>query len=104
MASSLFGVEGLRVIEAEAEADGAVTVWVTTDHPGAAACPDCGTISGRRHDLVMTRPRDVRRGLDRVDVRWLKQRWKCAAVPCPRKTFTESRPAFPPRRRGFGRL
>ena len=41
-ASALFGVEGLRVIEADAEADGTLTVWVATDHPGAAACPDCG--------------------------------------------------------------
>jgi transposase len=103
-ASVLFGVEGLQVIDAEAGPDGAVTVWVTTDHPGAAACPDCGTISGRRHDLVMTRPRDVCRGLDRVDVRWLKQRWKCAAEQCARKTFTESLPAVPPRCRVTGRL
>ena len=41
-ASALFGVEGLRVADAEREADGTLTVWVVTDHPGAAACPDCG--------------------------------------------------------------
>ena len=103
-ASALFGVEGLQVIDAEAGPDGAVTVWVATDHLDAAACPDCGTISGRCHDLVMTRPRDVRRGLDRVDVRWLKRRWKCAAGQCARKTFTESLPAVPPRCRVTGRL
>ena len=39
-ASALFGVEGLQVIEAEAEADGTVTVWAVTDHPRAEACPD----------------------------------------------------------------
>jgi len=68
MASALFGVEGLQVIEADAEADGTLTVWVRTDHPGAAVCPDCGTRSGREHEHVLTRPRDLRRGLDHVRV------------------------------------
>ena len=65
MASVLFGVEGLRVIEADAEADGSLTVQVVTDHPGAAACPDCGTRSARVHEQVLARPRDVRRGVAR---------------------------------------
>ena len=73
----LFGVEGLQVIDAQAGPDGTVTVWVVTDHPGAAACPDCGTVSARPHDRVVTRPRDVRRGLDHMEVCWLKWRWKC---------------------------
>jgi hypothetical protein len=64
-ASALFGVEGLQVIEAEAEADGAVTVWAVTDHPGAAVCPDCETRSGRVHEYVLTRPRDLRRAWTR---------------------------------------
>ena len=67
-ASALFGVEGLRVADVEREADGTVTVWVVTDHPGAAACPDCGTVSGRVHEYVLTRPRDLRRGLDEITV------------------------------------
>jgi hypothetical protein len=54
-ASALFGVEGLRVADAEREADGTLTVWVVTDHAGAAACPDCRTISGRVHEYVLTR-------------------------------------------------
>ena len=54
-ASALLGVEGLRVIEAEAEADGTLTVWVATDHPGAAACPDCGMLSVRAREYVLTR-------------------------------------------------
>ncbi|MGE5134153.1 MAG: hypothetical protein ACM32E_14770 [Gemmatimonadota bacterium] len=52
----LFGVEGLQVIDAQAGPDGTVMVWVVTDHPGAAACPDCGTVSARPHDRVVTRP------------------------------------------------
>ena len=102
--SALFGVEGLQVIDAEAGPGGVVTVWVVTDCPGAAACPDCGTVSSRPHELAVTRPRDVRRGLDRLEARWLKRRWKCPDEDCERKTFTESLPAVPPRCRITGRL
>jgi transposase len=100
----LFGVEGLQVIDAEAGPDGVVTVWAVTDCPGAAACPDCGTVSARPHELVVTCPRDVARGLDRLEVRWLKRRWKCLDEDCGRKTFTESLAAVPPRCRITGRL
>lgn len=100
----LFGVEGLRVVDAEAGPDGVVRVWAVTDCAGAAACPDCGTVSSRPHELVVTRPRDVRRGPDRLEVRWLKRRWKCPEEGCGRKTFTESLAAVPPRCRITGRL
>jgi transposase len=103
-ASALFGVEGLRVFGADAEADGALTVWVVTDHPEAACCPDCGTVSGRVHEHVLTRPRDLRRGVDEVQVAWCKRRWKCSAPGCGRATFTESLPAVPPRCRLMTRL
>lgn len=103
-ASALFGVEGLRVFGADADADGTLTVWVVTDHPDAAVCPDCGIRSGRVHEHVLTRPRDLRRGLDQVDVAWCKRRWKCGAPGCGRKTFTESLPAVPPRCRLTTRL
>jgi transposase len=103
-ASALFGIAGLQVIDAEAGPGGVVTVWAVTDHADAAACPDCGTVSGRPHEMVVTRPRDVRRGLDRLDVRWVKRRWKCPDGDCGRKTFTESLPAVPPRCRVTARL
>jgi transposase len=103
-ASALFGVEGLKVAEAETEAGGSVTVWVITDHPDAALCPDCRTRSFRVHEHVLTRPRDLRRGLDEADVCWLKLRWKCEEAACPRKTFTERLPQIPPRCRLTGRL
>ncbi len=102
--SALFGVEGLEVIDAESGPGGSVTVWVITSDPGAAACPDCGTVSARPHEQVVTGPRDVRRGLDRLRVRWVKRRWKCLAEGCGRKTFTEAVPAVPPRCRLTGRL
>ena len=95
-ASALFGIAGLQVIDAEAGPGGVVTVWAVTDHADAAACPDCGTVSGRPHEMVVTRPRDVRRGLDRLDVRWVKRRWKCTEESCERRTFTERLPQVPP--------
>jgi transposase len=103
-ASVLFGVEGLQVTDADQGADGTVEVWAVTDYPAAAACPGCGMVSGRVHETVVTRPRDVRRAGDVVDLRWVKVRRKCENQQCPRKTFTESVPSLPPRCRITARL
>ena len=100
----LFGVEGLQVTDAQALPDGTLEVWAVTGDPAAAACPDCGTVSARLHDTVLTRPRDVRRAGDPVAVCWVKHRWKCGAPGCPRKTFTERVPQVPPRCRLTARL
>ncbi len=43
----------------------------------AGVCPDCATPARRVHEYVLARPRDVRRGPDRVDLCWVKRRWKC---------------------------
>jgi transposase len=103
-ASVLFGVGGLRVTHAEAGAEGTVEVWAVTDCEPARACPDCGTVSDRVHETVVTLPRDVRRAGDAVDLRWVKYRRKCENRQCPRKTFTEWVPALPPRCRITARL
>jgi transposase len=100
----LFGVEGLRVTDAQAGPDGTLEVWAVTDYPAAAACPDCRAVSGRRHDTVLARPRDVRRAGDQVAVWWVKSRWKCDEPGCDRKTFTEWLPQVPPRCRLTARL
>ena len=89
---------------AQALPDGTLEVWAVTDHPAATACPGCGTVSGRRHDTVLARPRDVRRGPDPVAVCWVKHRWKCDEPGCARKTFTERVPQVPPRCRLTARL
>ncbi len=68
-ASALFGLEDLQVTDVEQGPDGALAVWVVTHHPAAAACPDCRTVSDRVHETVVTRPRDVRRAGDAVDLR-----------------------------------
>jgi hypothetical protein len=72
---------------------GVLEVWAVTDYPAAAPCPDCGMISGRVHETVLARPRDVRRAADPADLRWVKVRRKCGNPECPRKTFTEWVPA-----------
>jgi transposase len=103
-ASALFGVEGLQVTDVQAGPDGTVEVWAVTDYPAAAACPGCGTVSARVHETVVTRPRDVRRAGEVVDLRWVKVRRKCGNPACPRKTFTEQVPQLPPRCRITARL
>jgi len=103
-ASALFGVDGLQVTGVEAAPDGGIEVWVVTACADAAACPECGTVSDRVHETVVTRPRDVRRAGDVVNLRRVKVRRKCENQQCPRKTFTESVPALPPRCRITARL
>jgi transposase len=103
-ASALFGVEGLQVTDVQAGPDGALEVWAVTDYPAAAACPDCGIVSGKVHETVLARPRDVRRAGDVVDLWWVKVRRKCGNRGCPRKTFTEWVPQLPPRCRITARL
>jgi transposase len=103
-ASVLFGVEGLQVTDAGVGADGTLEVWAVTDHPAAAACPECGTAAGRVHETVLACPRDVRRAGDRVRAWWVKRRWKCDEPGCARKTFTEWVPQVPPRCRLTRRL
>jgi len=103
-ASALFGVEGLQVADVAAAPGGGIEVWAVTDYEAARACPDCGMVSDRVHERVVTRPRDVRRAGDAVDLRWVKVRRKCGNQRCRRKTFTEWVPAVPPRCRVTGRL
>ena len=51
------------------------------------------------HDLAVACPRDVRRGDDPVELRWVKRRLKCVNAACPRKTSTERIAVVPPGRR-----
>ncbi|MFE9658120.1 helix-turn-helix domain-containing protein [Micromonospora sp. NPDC006431] len=62
-------------------------------HPGAA-------VEGRR----VTRPRDLPVGGRRPRLVWAKRRWRCDEPTCRRRSFTESVPAVPPRKRLTTRL
>jgi transposase len=101
-ASVLLGMEGVTVTAAEEGAGGRLAVWARVSRP--AACPRCGTVSERVHEYVTTRPRDVRYGSREVDLILEKRRLACGNGDCPRGTFTEWAPQFPPRCRITRRL
>ena len=103
-ASVLFGVEGLQVTDAQAGPDG--TLGLGRSHfSGRGGVPGLRDRLGPPgHDTVLARPRDVRRGGDRVAVTSVKRRWKCDGEACCRKTFTEWLPQVPPRCRITARL
>ena len=103
-ATLLLGIDGLRVVDVEADGDGARLVQVVTDDPGAAACPTCGVISTSLKGHAVTTPRDLPYGVRPIRLRWHKRRWRCRERLCARASFTESVPAVPARSRVTTRL
>jgi transposase len=101
-ASVLLGMDGVTVTGAEEDAGGRLAAWARGSRP--AVCPRCGTVSGRVHQYVTTRPRDVRYGSGEVDLFLDKRRLACGNGDCPRGTFTEWAPQVPPRCRITRRL
>jgi transposase len=91
----LLGIEGVRVTEAERGAGGRLEVHAEVTAP--AACPRCGTSSDKVHEVVVTRPRDVRASGQVIDLFLVKRRLECKEPGCPRGTFTEWVPQVPPR-------
>ena len=104
MASRLFALDGAEVAEVDVEPGGGRTVWLVTADPAARVCPGCQMVSEHVREQVVTRPADVALGGGQVSVVWVKRRWECRVASCPRKTFTESLPAVPPRCRVTARL
>jgi transposase len=104
MASRLFALDGVEVVEVDQEPGGGRTVWLVTADPDARVCPGCGTASGHVREQVVTRPTDIGDGRDEIVAVWVKRRWECRAASCPRQTFTESLPGIPPRCRITSRL
>ena len=99
MASALFGVPGVEVVEVDQEPDGRRTVWLATARTVVPTCPDCAVASARVHEWVKVRPRDLPlpgAGVGAVAVVWVKRRWRCENPDCGRRTFTESVPQLPP--------
>jgi transposase len=104
MATVLFGLGGVRVVEVDAEDDGSTTVYVQTADAGAARCPGCQTLACQPKQWVVCRPRDLSWAGRAVRVVWVKRRWYCPHDACARGSFTESLPDLPPRRRLTVRL
>ena len=76
------------VVEAAGEAGGRVVLLV---RPGAAraACPGCGTLSGRVHGGYPRRLHDVPAGGRDVVIVVAARRFRCLSPDCPKATFTE---------------
>ena len=104
--TALLGLAGVAVagVEHDVADERARVVHVVTDDPGAARCPDCGTLSNSGKAWVTTRPKDLPYGPDRVELVWRKRRWRCRNPVCERQTFTEAIEAVPPRMRTTTRL
>ncbi|PBC93012.1 transposase [Streptomyces sp. Ag82_O1-15] len=85
------------------DTDGAVVHLVTADER-ARHCPDCGTRARRSKGRRVTRPRDLSVGGRRPRLVWAKRRWRCDELACRCRSFTESVPPVPPRKRLTTRL
>ena len=100
----LFELPGVRVDRVERLDDGTRVVHVVTADEAAPACPDCGVVSTSVKARVITCPRDIPYGQDRIMVRWYKTRWRCREDYCERGSFTEAIAAVPARARTTTRL
>ncbi len=101
-ATTLFGLEGVDVVEVDTEDDGSATVYVQT--AVAVACPDCATPASLAKERLAGQLRDVPHGARRMRVVWFKRRWYCTNEACPRGSFTEAVADLPARRRLTARL
>ncbi len=103
LASVLLNLPGYRVTDVvRDDGDGHRTVRVASTAT-EGACPSCGVLTRRVHQRTMQRLRDV--PFDGViTVQWVKRRWRCGEVGCPRTSFTEHTAQVPPRARMTTRL
>ncbi len=96
--SLLLGIDGLVVDRVLIDDSGRRVVHCSTDPELAGWCPGCRQQSSSPKDRVVTRPRDVRIGLDRPQLLWHKRKWHCRVPACERKVFTEELPEQIPAR------
>ncbi len=96
-ASVLFNLPGYRVLEAVDGVDDSghllreVTVVSTARE---AACPACGVLSGRVHQVRRSRLRDIPVA-GRVEVTLQRRRFVCSETRCGKRTFAESTEQVP---------
>ncbi len=105
-ASVLFNLPGYRVLEAVDGVDDSghllreVTVVSTARE---AACPACGVLSGRVHQVRSSRVRDIPVA-GRVEVTLQRRRFVCAETRCGKRTFAETTEQVPLRAKATTRL
>ena len=92
--SLLLGIDGL-VVDRVLIDDSGRPGGALLDRPGVgwSGCSGCRQRSSSPKDRVVTRPRDVRIGLDRPELLWHRRKWHCRVPACERKVFTEELPA-----------
>ena len=76
------------IVEAVTAAAGLLLVTARARAP-EAACPECGTVSGRVHSRYCRTLADAAIGGRPVAIALAVRRFFCAAPGCPRKTFAE---------------
>ncbi len=88
-AAVMFGVSGVRVLDAEAD-DRGLQLTVETDQQveGCHACGVLAVLHDRREHVL----HDAPFGHRRVLVRWRKRVWRCHEKACPTVTFSETHP------------
>jgi transposase len=93
-AAVMFGVPGVRVLDARADERG-LRLVVETDSQ-VEGCRDCGVLAVL-HDRREHRLHDAPFGHRRVLVVWRKRVWRCRESACPTVTFSERHPLAGPR-------
>lgn len=99
---ALSGLEDFEVTDAVETAAGGLEVSVRVARP-VAACPRCGTFSGRVKEYRTQRVRDGLSYERPTVLVWTKRRFRCETPGCV-GSFTESTAEVPPRRRVTARL
>ncbi|GAA3690605.1 hypothetical protein GCM10022267_91270 [Lentzea roselyniae] len=100
----LLGLDGLAVDHVELDADGVRVVHVITADERTRCCPLRELVSASLKERVLTEPRDLPFGGDRIRLVWHKSWWRCRTLECPKRTFTETVPPVPARARLTTRL
>jgi len=100
-ASAIFNLPDYRVINVIEDAGGVRRVEVECSAP--PGCPVCGVLALRVHSRRRQRLRDLPVA-GPVELVWVKRRWFCDQVRCPRKTFSEVTDQVPAFARSTARL
>lgn len=93
-ATALLGMDGF-VAGTQVEQDGEVWILVETT-ADVAGCPLCGT-RAFGHGRRVVQVRDLPAGDRPVVLVWAKRAWRCPALECPVKTFSEEVDEIAPR-------
>ena len=90
----LLGLDGFVLLAVD-EHDGELELAVETT-VDMVGCPDCAAVA-TAHGRRAVRVRDLPNAGRPVTLIWIKRLWRCGQALCPRRTWSETSPAIPPR-------